>query len=345
MLPKLLYGGWAAVEKSEESSDLQFVESIERITSQAATKVDIVSAVTQFQPHLLGDFLDADVEWPISLRTTWLFPNGYVLVVAPTFGPTISRLSDEVVSWEDPAPVPPDYQSQWKAESFANGWRLRDGERTFPSAEKVLSLIEMMTEVNGEPRMLIPWRETWARDALNKGQDFFLNDWTVPEGGFDPLWKSIHSMFYAAVEGDLERQSPWLVEFVGAEEFLPRLCGYSDLEKFLAEVESQKLALVVRDAYRDDTKDAHAEQVKTRNPELSHLPVIWVLKDDAMRTYFGNGWVNDLHIKVPDPRLEKALYLLADEMRLSLYPKWEPEELEDDEWEPDGFFRIGSDFD
>jgi hypothetical protein len=333
------------VQESDESSDLQCVESIERVTNQTAAKVDIVSAVTQFLPHLIGDFLDADVKWPISLRTTWVFPNGYILVVAPNFGPTISRLSDEVVSWDDPAPVPPDHQSEWKVESFANGWRLRDGVRTFPSAEKVLSLIEIMTEANGEPRMVIPWRETWARDALNKGQDFFLNDWTDPEGGFDPLWKSIHSMFFATVEGDLERQSPWICEFVGAEEFLPSLCGYSDLKKFLAEVESQELALVVRDVYRGDTNDAHAEQVKTSNPELSHLPVIWVMKDDAMRTYLGNGWVNDLFIKVQDPGLEKSLYLLADEMDLSLYTKWEPEELEDDEWEPEGFFRIGSDFD
>ena len=330
--------------KSEESSEFQFIESVERMGSQTAGKLDIVSALTQFQPHMIGDFLDADVKWPISLRTAWVFPNGYVLVVTPNFGPTISRLSDEIVSWDDPAPVPHNLQSDWKVESFANGWRLWDGVRDFPSAEKVLSLIEVMTEVNGEPSIVIPWRETWASDALNEGQDFFLNDYADPNS-VDPLRKAIHSMFYSVVEGDLERQSPWRVEFVGAEDFLPSLCGYSDLKKFLAEVESQELAIVVRDVSISETTDSHAEQVKARNPESSHLPVIWILKDDAMLTYSGNGWVNDLDIKVTDPQLEKSLYLLADEMSLSLYTKWEPEEVEDEEWEASGFFRIGSDFD
>jgi hypothetical protein len=70
-----------------------------------------------------------------------------------------------------------------------------------------------------------------------------------------------------------------------------------------------------------------------------------VLSDYAINTYFGNGWVGELVINVDNPELEKEMYILADEMDLSLSPKWTAEEVEREDWEAEGIFEITSDFD
>jgi hypothetical protein len=319
-----------------------FSKSVGALGSSTADGIDIVSAFTQFMPHVVGDFEGADVIWPISLRTTWLFPNGYLLVIAPSFGPTISKLDDELVSWDSMAPVPEEHQPEWKVESFANGWILGKSSRVFPTADQIMEVIEMMTEVNGQPRLLIPWRETWAQEGVDQGDAFFLEDWTNPQGDFDPFRKSIQLMYKAVISGELEKQSPWKVDFVGAHEFMPSLCGYSDLQRFLTELEARELASVVRDVWLDQTSASDAEVVRAANPEYAHLPLVWVIKDHAMYTYFGNGWINNLTLKVSDGELEREMYLLADELELGLITKYESEEVEDEEWEAEGFFQIGS---
>jgi hypothetical protein len=122
-------------------------------------------------------------------------------------------------------------------------------------------------------------------------------------------------------------------------------CSYMNFKKFLDEIEKRKMAVVVRDVWTDFMKDEDVETIRKQNPESQDLPIIWVPKNWAIGTYHPSGWVQDGSIYVEDEELEKQMYILAEEMDLSLYPAWSAEEVEDEDWTPEGIFKIASDLD
>jgi hypothetical protein len=279
----------------------------------------------------------------VSRRTAWLFPNGYLLVIVHSFGPHITYLH-EMISWDSLPPVPEGLQNEWKVENYANGWRPSSDPHEFPPTDSILEILEVMTEVNGEPKLIVPWRETWAQGIAAEGDDYFTGN-SFQDRDVDPERQSVQDMFKCVLDGGLERQSPWKVEFTNSEEYMPKFCSYMELIKFLDELERQKLAIVVRNVFSDYTKEEHAEEIRAENSDRGQLPIVWVPSDYASNTYFGNGWVNELVIYVDNPELEKNMYILADEMDLSLFPKWTAEEVEREDWEAGGIFEIVSDFD
>jgi hypothetical protein len=318
-----------------------FVSSVKNLGNLTASTKELIEALTQWQP-LVGEYEAGDMSFAVSRRTSWLFPNGYVLVISHSFGPHISHV-DELIVWDSTPPVPEDSKKNWKVENYANGWRPKSEPREFPNTDVILDLLEAMTEINGNPKLIIPWRETWAQDLVDEGDDFF--DSPFEDSEIDPVRRAVQDMFKSVLAGKVDSQSPWEVEFTDGEAYLPSFCGYMELVKFLDEIEKQELAIVVRNVSVDYTKEKDAKEIRAENPKRAHLPIIWVPNDWAMLTYFGNGWVNELVIYVADPELEKRMYILVEEMELSLYPRWEADEVEADGWKAVGSFQIGSDFD
>jgi hypothetical protein len=318
-----------------------FVSSVKNLGSLTASTKDLIEALTQWQPLLAGEYEGGDMSFAVSRRTSWLFPNGYILVISHSFGPHISHV-DELIVWDSTPPVPEESKKNWKVENYANGWRPKNEPHEFPNTDVMLDLLEAMTEINGNPKLIIPWRDTWAQDIVDEG-DYYLDPFEDSE--IDPVRQAVQDMFKSVLAGKIDSQSPWEVEFTDGEAYLPSFCGYMELVKFLDEIEKQELAIVVRNVSVDYTKERDAEKIRAGNPQRAHLPIIWVPNDWAILTYFGNGWVNELVIYVADPELEKRMYILVEEMELTLYPRWAADEVAADGWKAVGSFQIGSDFD
>lgn len=318
--------------------------SVKALLTSSATTGDVVEATTRWQQLVSSDPAGADMDYAVSRRTAWLFPNGYLLVIAPSFGPTISYL-DDMISWDSIAPLPEELQGAWKSENYANGWRTIQDPQVFPRTEAILEILENLTSVNGKPRLVIPWRDSWAADVVDEGDDYFTSEASSQGEAVDPVLRSVQEMFRAVLGGQLEGQSPWEVEFSSPEAYLPRFCSYMEYKKFLDEIENRQLAIVVRNVWTDYTREENAQEIRANHPQFANLPIVWALKDYSLTTFYGNGWVNDALMYVFEPELEKNLYILAEEMDLSLTPKWGADEVDDEEWEAEGLFQIGSDFD
>ena len=319
-----------------------FVTSVKNLESQTASKKDLIEALTQWQPLVAGEYESGDMSFAVSRRTSWLFPNGYVLVISHSFGPHIAHL-DEMISWDSMPPVPEVSKKNWKVENYANGWRPNNEPHEFPNTDVIINLLEALTEINGNPKLIIPWRDTWAQDIVDEGDEYL--DFPFEDSEIDSVRQAVQDMFKIVLAGKIDSQSPWEVEYTDGEAFLPRFCGYMELVKFLDEIEKQELAIVARNVSVDYTKEKDAREIRAVNPQRAHLPIIWVPNDWAILTYFGNGWVNKLVIFVDDPELEKRMYILAEEMELSLYPRWAADEVAADGWKAEGSFQVGSDFD
>ena len=323
-------------------ADENYVESVKNLVRGTATKRQFVEAITGWQNAVDGQLQDTEMSFAVSRRTLWLFPSGHTLVTSPGYGPHISDLNGHL-DWESPAPVPMGDQHKWLPETYVNGWR--PAEQPFKPAltDEILEAIDAMTEVNGTPKLIIPWLGSWASNIVAQEDFYALGRQGM--GPPDVLLQSVQAMFNLAIQSGLENQSPWEIEYTSEEAYMSSRCGYMEFKAFLEELENRRMAIVIRNAahhaWRDD---AVAQEIRNAFPELEEIPIVWVPITGACLAYHPSGWVYEAPIFVDDVDLEKEMYRLADEISFGLRPKWSPEDL-DEEWEAEGIFWTESELD
>lgn len=282
----------------------RYSSSVDALVQGTATEEQLVEAITNWIKLIVpkeSGFWRTPLAVAVSKRTCWLFPNDLLLVVSMAPAPLTLVSLKEVVPLSTPAPVDKGQQAQWFEDSFANGWS--NGVGPLPRADRILSAISMLTELHGKPKLILPWVETWANSV---------------EPDEDALeFTAAHIMFANAKSGDLANQSPWEVEFVPAEAYLPATCTYMKFVRLLEEIETRKIAIVVRDAL---TFDADPDAVRNENPDLAQLPVLFVFCNWGEENYFGNGRVItvDIDIDSQNPELETTIHSIARELNLDL---------------------------
>ena len=330
--------------ETNQADIYNYISSVSALENGVATRRELVEAITQWQMAVNSDYEGHEMSFPMAQRTVWLFPNNFTFIISSSSAPNISILN-EMISWDSAAPVPEAQQDDWHPESFVNGWRLKNEPFEFRDTDFILETLDALIEVNGTPKLIIPWRDSWGESAIGEEEEYYT-DWQPPRD-INPLRKAIQDMFKAVANGLLEKQSPWEVEFTHEEAYLSDECSYIHFKRFLDEIENRKMAIVVRNVWTDfmRNEDDFARVRKEHPNSPADMPIVWVPKNWAINTYRPNGWVYGAVIYVDQPELEKQMYILADEMELSLYPRWAPEEVEDEEWEAEGIFKIQSDID
>jgi hypothetical protein len=126
-------------------------------------------------------------------------------------------------------------------------------------------------------------------------------------------------MFEAAIGGSVAKQSPWEVEFTPADAYFPATCTYKKFVSLLEQIEARNIAIVVRDAWNDDTAE-QVEHVRSKNPTLAHLPVLLVFCNWGEANFFGNGRIIEVELDSDpqDAMLEASIRTLAQELKLDL---------------------------
>ena len=318
----------------DETAGNSYVACVERLKDGSASPRDIIEATTQwldvFETSTMGERMDEQ----ISKRTAWLFPNNLLLVVCRFFGPTIVNYVDSI-PMDTPAPLPGKIQEEWWVSLPANGWYKNDAADVFPEPDGIFEIIEIMTQLHGTPKLVIPWINTWAKDAEDHGEDFWKGD---------PFRKAVQDMFAIAINGGLGVQSPWEIEFTSEKAYLPKDCHFMQLVKLLHEIQHRKIALVGLDIYRDYFNDDETKEwLREENPEVAHLPIIYLGKYPGV--FFGNGWIQEAVIVVNDAEVEKEIYKLVKDLQLDFYLPWSPDRvLEGQSWKADGVLTVTSEW-
>lgn len=284
----------------------RYASSVDALVGGTATEEQLVEALTQWIQLVVpeeGWFYSTPMLEAVSKRTCWLFPNDLLLVVSRAPVPvTLVSLSKVVPKWTS-APVDPKLKKEWSLDPLANGWG--HGLSPLPRANKISSLVSMLTQIHGKPKLLLPWAETWA-DIVEEDEDA-------------PEFTAAHKMFEAAIGGSVAEQSPWEVEFAPAEAYFPATCTYKKFVSLLEHIEARNIAIVVRDASNDDIGE-QVEYVRNKNPTLAHLPVLLVFCNWGEENYFGNGRIIQVELDShpQDAKLETEIRTLAQEVKLDL---------------------------
>jgi len=318
-----------------ESARESFIACVEKLRDGSASPSDIVEATTQWIDVIENDTIGELIDEQVSKRTSWLFPNNLLLVVCKFFGPTIVHY-DNALRMDTPAPLPEEIQNEWRVSLPANGWYQKDSAEHFPKPNDIFELIQTMTQLHGTPKLVIPWINTWAKDAVDNGEDYWAGDL---------FRKAAQDMFAIAINGGIGVQSPWEIEFTSERTYLPKDCHFMQLMNLLHEIQHRKIALVGLDVYRDYFNDDETnEYLRTENPEAAHLPIIYLAK--FSNWLFGNGWIQEGIILVGDAEVEKEIYKLVEELEFDFSLPWSPEDvLEGDSWQPDEVLTVTSEWD
>jgi hypothetical protein len=284
----------------------RYASSVDALAAGIATEEQLVEALTQWIQLVVpeeGWFYSTPMLEAVSKRTCWLFPNDLLLVVSRAPVPVTLVSLSEVVSRGTSAPVNPKLQKEWYLDPLANGWG--HALSPLPRASKISSLVSMLTQIHGKPKLILPWAETWAE--------------IVEEDDDAPEFTAAHKMFEAAIGGSVAKQSPWEVEFAPADAYFPATCTYKKFVSLLEQIEARNIAIVVRDAWNDDTAE-QVEHVRSKNPTLAHLPVVLVFCNWGEANFFGNGRIIEVELdsEPQDAKLEAAIRTLAQELKLDL---------------------------
>lgn len=321
-------------------NDIQdYKSSVYALMNKSSTREQVVNAITQWMNVVEDDFEGLPMDYAVSRRTLWVFPNGITLIVSPRFGPHISNLHG-LVPEDSPAPVPEEDQHNWNTAMYVNGWRLSLDPFVFRGPQFICHAIDSLTKINGEPSLVIPWMDSWARDSLDDEADFFEHE---EQAERRTLRESVQQMFKFVAEGKLDSASPWPVEISAREAYMSEFCGYMEFKRFLDELEERKMALVARNEWTDFMNSDREAKIRSERPEFGESPIVWVPLNYGAKAYHPSGWVFDGSIYVGDEELEKQMYSLAEELELGLYAELEAEEVEDEDWQPQGHFVLRSD--
>jgi hypothetical protein len=320
----------------EEIAGNSYVACIERLKDGSASARDIIEATTQWMEVFSTDTIGERMDEQVSKRTAWLFPNNLLLVVCKFFGPTIVNYVDSI-QMDTPAPLPIEIQEEWWVSLPANGWYKSDAADVFPEPDGIFEIIEILTQLHGAPKLVIPWINTWAKDAVGHGEDFWKGD---------PFRKAVQDMFTIAINGRLGVQSPWEIEFTSERAFLPKDCHFMQFVKLLDEIQKRQIALVGIGVYRGHMSDEGTiEYLRKENPEAANLPIIYVPTGFGDGWFFGNGWVQEALIVVDNADVEKEIYKLVEELQLDFSLPWIPQDvLEGDSWKQDGVLTVTSEW-
>ena len=321
-----------------------YIESVDSLLHGNATKRQFVLAVTGWQDVVEGELDDTTMEFAVSRRTVWKFPTGMCLVTSPRYAPHISDLNKRV-EYDPPAPVSCENHHKWLSEIYVNGWRPAENPISPASVDEILDALDDMETVNGTPELIIPWINSWASNNA-AAEDLDAYGLQGLSGTPDRLLllQSVQVMFKLAIEGELDKQSPWRIEYTPEEAYMSPHCGYMEFKGLLDEVEKRQMAIVVRNASLRATRDpAYELEIRAAYPGKDELPILWVPMDGANVGFHPSGWVYEQLLFVDDMNLERELYILADEVCFGLRPRYAIEEL-DEEWEPEGIFYIESEF-
>lgn len=310
-----------------------WAENLDKVKSGTATKVEFVDAIT----HWLGTEIAENTEGmyeAISRRVVWVFPDNYALAVGTNFNPVFYHLSEEL-SASSILPLPQSMQNDWHFYPKTNGWGNIASGGSFPSAERILSLVELFAKTHGEPKVLLPWGYGWTESVVDQDEDYY--NWyadDLAEGEVN-IRETMFHLATAVVDGTLSKASPW--EFIATDDEEDGLSYYSDFSKFqrfIARVSEEKLAILDLDQHCAACSNGTYEYAVKDDPELEGKEIFRTWGQNSENMWLGDGSIY-VDAYMDNGEVEKQLKIVAEEEGLDM-------DLEDEEWEPSGSFYYES---
>jgi hypothetical protein len=325
-------------EKENMTVDHKYVKayeaSVQNLAKGTSSTRDFVFASTGWL-QLLEDAGGVTPEEAVSRRTVWSFPKGHLLVVSHINAPVLVNIKKEF-SMDAPTPLSEVEMESWEPSPSVNGYRYAaEGPDQFPDSDTLLAIIEKLTAELGEPKLLIPWKKTWI--------DEFASDYDEESFENQPGYLAIYRFAVMFSSGKFKKASPWVLEFIEPDDYMPKWCHYKQFRQLLEEVKKRKIANVQFDVWSDEISEEAIEEIRAGKDKYSKLPIIWIPKWTADH-YIGDGCIYT-EIEVEDPVVEKKILELANELKLDLTYQdgnWALETIEDESWEPTGIIEAQS---
>ena len=310
-----------------------WTENLEKVKSGTATKVEFVDAVT----HWLGTSIAENTEGmyeAVSRRVIWVFPDNYVLAVGTNFDPTFYHLSEELTK-DDVIPLPQTLQKEWVFSNQSNGWTNSGLNSSFPTAQQILTLIDLFTSKHGEPKIVLPWGYSWTESVVDQDEDYY--NWCVDElaEGEENIRETMFHLVTALGEGKLAKASPW--EFVATddeEEWLSYYSDFAKFQRFIERVSEEKLAILDLDQHCASCSNGTYEYAVKEDPELEGKEIFRTWGQNSENMWLGDGSIF-VDAFMNDEEVEKQLKIVAEEEGLDMG-------LDDEEWSASGSFYYES---
>ncbi len=261
----------------------------------------------------------------ISRRAMWIFPDDYVLSVGANYDPVLYHIQEKLNSSME-IPVQGANPADFKFHEYVNGWSYQGVSGEFADGEEIVALIDLVSKSHGEPKLVLPWGDSWTHSIIDEGEDYF--DWQEDEDDDEPnAYKLMFDVANAFVYGELHKASPWEVLTPSDEGF--GMSEHSDFNKFLRFVDrliEEKVVIVDLDQHCAACGASTYEDAVNRDPELEGKKIFRTWGQNSQYSWLGSGYI-EFETIVEDPQVEKILKEMAYEEGLDLgikAPGWVP---------------------
>jgi hypothetical protein len=294
-----------------------WAESLENVQSGTATKVQFVDAITRWLGTEIAESTEGMYQ-AVSRRVVWQFPGNYAFAVGSRFSPAFYHLSEEL-SENAQIPLPQNLQEEWRLLSKSRGWGNFEIGKAFPTAEKILSLVELFTETCGVPKLILPWDYSWTEWIVNEGEDYY--QWSADEdlpAGEINIRQTMFNLATAVIDGTLEKASPW--EFEATDDEEAGLSYYSDFSKFkrfVKRVSEEKLAVLALDQHCAGCVIETYQGAVKDDPELEGKERFVTWEQNSENMWLGDGSIC-IEVSIDNPEVEKRLATVAEEEGLDM---------------------------
>lgn len=177
----------------------------------------------------------------LAFRNVWVFDNRWVFVMPHEGSCVISHLDDEVIA--DNAmfgEVLGDLLDggQWVYNVGVNGWERKDFHASEEATSEVLTVLYRLEALWGKPKLVVPLLEHVER-VMDDEEYFFEQIAEREDDGEDVgFLKSLMRLFKAYHEDAVAVYSPWGLELVMGDEYIPAWSGVGRVFQMVAELEN-----------------------------------------------------------------------------------------------------------
>lgn len=297
-----------------------WLKTVEKAVAGEATKEEFIHAVTGWLTTELAEYTEGSYE-AISRRVIWLFDEKWAIVYGSYFPLTVTHMDEEVTS----ETTPPIELPGWSYRKHANGWQ-HHLENSDISEKDILHLIDALSKILGEPKLVLPWGYCWADNIAEEELDEYL-EWGAE--GSEELRTAMHALATSVGEpGSLAEVSPWELEKTDEAEWMPEFCDWSRFQRVTSAIEERKLMILNLDEHCAACGSNVYEWAVKDDPEMEGKRIFLTWGQNSQGTYLGDGSIY-LEVYLDDEGDERAVKQIAADEGLD-------DQINEEDWEPSG---------